>query len=86
MTWKTSYRDIQEQSPEAVTLLSIVAFLSFDDIYLYLFGVNAESAVECLKDGDEEGPVWRSTLFPEQKLDLYMLEECFRVLERYSFV
>jgi hypothetical protein len=51
-----------------------------------ILGVNAESAVECLNDGDEEGPAWRSTLFPEQKLDLYRLGECFRVLERYSFV
>lgn len=36
-TWETSYDAVHEQSPEASTLISILSFLSFDDIFLELF-------------------------------------------------
>jgi len=36
-TWETSFAAVERQSPMAARLLSLLAFLNFDDIFLALF-------------------------------------------------
>ena len=85
-TWETSFRAIQAELSEAAKLLSILAFLSFDDIFMDLFGLTPETPE--VGPDFRPGPdlSWRSVLFPEKKPDFYILEDCFRILRRYSFV
>ena len=84
-TWETSYRAIANQCPEASVLMKILSCLNFDDIFLGLFGIN--EWVESMRSTDDEAGVsWRYLLSPEQILDEYKIEECFRVLQKYSLV
>ena len=71
-TWETSYDAIHEQSPEASALMTMLSFLSFDDIFLQLF--------ETQERLESTGSTSTTTQF------IYKLEECFEILERYSFV
>ncbi|KAF7446623.1 hypothetical protein A1F99_099140 [Pyrenophora tritici-repentis] len=41
-TWETSYAAVSGQCPEATVLITILSFLSFDDIYLELFYTNSK--------------------------------------------
>ena len=59
--------------------MSMLSFLSFDDIFLELFEIGGEV--------ESTGSTYNtaetvSTLF----MDTYKLEECFEMLQRYSFV
>ena len=78
-TWETSYNAVHEQSSEASTLMSMLSFLSFDDIFLQLFRVNRQLKSTGLTYNAAETI---STPF----MDTYKLEECFEMLQRYSFV
>ena len=78
-TWETSYDAVHEQSPEASTLMSMLSFLSFDDIFLELFGINrqVESTGSTYNTAETVSTPFMNT---------YKLEECFEMLQRYSFV
>ncbi|KAI9770550.1 MAG: hypothetical protein M1840_003140 [Geoglossum simile] len=85
-TWETSFRAVDHKSSGAAKLLTMMAFLNFDDIYMELFGANVEP--------QEAGPLerpnrhlsWGATVSPGKEMDIYKLEKYFEVLEMYSFV
>ncbi|OQV11375.1 Tetratricopeptide repeat-containing protein, partial [Cladophialophora immunda] len=88
-TWETSFRAVQEQSSAAAQLLTMLAFLSDDDIYLDLFPLDRKAiGVTCRDPGhqDPHARTWRRRFFPAMQLDLYVVEESFRMLDRYSLV
>jgi nucleoside phosphorylase/tetratricopeptide (TPR) repeat protein len=84
-TWETSYQAVEDQYPEASILMTILSFLSFDDIPLQLFGVDRRTESTVSTD-DVAGITWRSIISPGQTVDIYKIEECFEMLQRYSFV
>ncbi|OAP55685.1 hypothetical protein AYL99_09837 [Fonsecaea erecta] len=81
-TWETSFRAVQEQYSAAAHLLTMLAFLSNDDIYLDLFGLEPHDPGH----QDPHARIWRNLFFPKMQLDLYVVEESFRILDRYSLV
>jgi len=42
-TWETSYQAVADQRPETSVLMTMLSFLSFDDIFLRLFGVGKQA-------------------------------------------
>lgn len=84
-TWEESFRAVQEQYQPAAHLLTLLAFLSHDDIYLDLIALIDQSSPTGYR-GDDHTTKWRSIFFPEERLDLYVVEKSFRMLERYSLV
>jgi tetratricopeptide (TPR) repeat protein len=78
-TWETSYQAIHEQSPDASTLMTMLSFFGFDDIFLQLFGTSRR-----LKNivSNDSGVEVSSTVTE----DTYKLEKCFETLQRYSLV
>ncbi|KAF2804628.1 TPR-like protein [Mytilinidion resinicola] len=78
-TWETSYHAIHEQSSEASTLMTMLSFFSFDDIFLQLFGTSRQ-----LESTRSTGSAIEVSSTPTE--DIYKLEGCFEMLQRYSFV
>ncbi|OCL01597.1 hypothetical protein AOQ84DRAFT_218213 [Glonium stellatum] len=85
-TWETSYQAIKQQSAGAAKLLTFLAFLNFDDIYLELFGMSIEPQGAEPSDHPNEHLSWRTMLSPGTDMDIYELEKYFDVLQLYSFV
>ncbi|RMZ77267.1 hypothetical protein DV738_g4548, partial [Chaetothyriales sp. CBS 135597] len=88
-TWETSFRAVQEQKPTAAQLLTMLAFLNNDDIYLALFGLDSEALGTHHRNIEHQDPQvkeWRNVFFPERQLDLYVVEESFKILEQYCLV
>jgi tetratricopeptide (TPR) repeat protein len=87
-TWETSYDAVAGQCAEASGLMTMLSFLSFDDIYLQLFCAdNADTLVGSAEQTESEADAsWRSLVSPQQALDVYKIEECFAVLQKYSLV
>jgi tetratricopeptide (TPR) repeat protein len=86
-TWESSFRAMADQCSGASELLTLLAFLNSEDIFLGLFNVNLlTSNVELTVQSEEQETTWRSRIAPGKKLDIYTIEECFRVLKAYSFV
>ncbi|CAI6226945.1 unnamed protein product [Periconia digitata] len=81
-TWETSHRAVAEQCSEASVLMTMLSFLSFDDIFLGLFVFNGQVEMS----NKEEDINWRRLISPVQPLNTYKIEECFRVLQKYSLV
>jgi hypothetical protein len=77
-TWETSYQAIIDSSAEAATLMTMLSFLSFNDIFLRLLGSERIASTDSIDDAAIV--TWRSVLFPSQILDFYRIEECFRIL------
>ncbi|KAB5569898.1 hypothetical protein GE09DRAFT_1217350 [Coniochaeta sp. 2T2.1] len=75
--WETSYAAVHDRLPEACRLLTLLAFVNYEDIFLELFGLRP--------DAGGEGGRWMSVV-SDQAMDLQRVEECFAVLERYSLV
>ncbi|KAJ5875173.1 TPR-like protein [Penicillium subrubescens] len=84
-TWETSYHAIDDQCREAAALMTILPFLSFDDIFLELLGVNIQPESSGSTD-DVISTTWRSIISLKKTLNLSKVEECFEVLQRYSMV
>jgi tetratricopeptide (TPR) repeat protein len=85
-TWETSFHAIAGQSVVASRLLSLLAFLNFDDIWIGLFsgsyvGPGLSSHAET---GAES--TWQPLVSPDAPLDLYTLESAFEALQTYSLV
>jgi tetratricopeptide (TPR) repeat protein len=77
-TWETSYQAVADQHLEASVLMTMLSFLSFDDIFLQLFGVSKQA----------EG-IGMITIFIPLLLmiiDTYKVEDSFEILERFSFL
>ncbi|KAH7304608.1 hypothetical protein B0I35DRAFT_401104 [Stachybotrys elegans] len=75
--WETSYSAVYEHLPEACRLLTLLSFIHYDDIFLELFGLDTDP-------GSTAVASWTSILECQMRVDLPHLEECFRILERYS--
>lgn len=84
-TWESSFVAIKKESLEASQLLSLLAFLNSDDIFMALFSM-IEDQQSSQADISDAIPSWQSTLFPERPCDIYTLEAAFRILETYSLV
>jgi tetratricopeptide (TPR) repeat protein len=78
-TWEASFKAVQRQCEEACKLLTLLAFLGFDDIFLELFDP------KLLHQGSS-GDLWKSLISSDVSLDKYDIEKCFRVLQTYSLV
>jgi hypothetical protein len=76
-TWESSFRAMADLCSGACELLTLLVFFNVD-----LTTNNAGSTVQ----SDEQEATWRSRIAPGEKFDQYTIEECFRVLQTYSFV
>ncbi|KAB5515652.1 hypothetical protein GE09DRAFT_1045767 [Coniochaeta sp. 2T2.1] len=77
--WETSYAAVHDRLPAACRLLTLLAFVNYEDIFLELFGLRPDAG------GEEVAGRWMSVV-SDQAMDLQRVEECFAVLERYSLV
>jgi hypothetical protein len=77
--WETSYSAVEEQLPQACQLLTLLAFIDYEDIFLGLFGLESAS------DAAPAKMSWMS-IWNDGQLDLNRLERCFTILERYSLI
>jgi tetratricopeptide (TPR) repeat protein len=86
-TWEISFSAIERQSPEASRLLTLLAFLHFDDIFQDLF-IEAMGSQETARDKDNAGTelVWRSLISLENSVDIYSIEAAFRCLQSFSLI
>jgi tetratricopeptide (TPR) repeat protein len=78
-TWEASFKAVQRQCAEACRLLTLLAFLGFDDIFLELFDPKTLNQ-------DSSSGSWKPLISSDVSLDKYKIEECFRVLQTYSLV
>jgi hypothetical protein len=87
-TWEASFYAMQEQYPAAANLLTVLAFLSYDDIYLDLFGLDGATTHKEYGDDDigRHKASWKTWVSSGEQINLYMIEECFRLLKRYCLV
>jgi tetratricopeptide (TPR) repeat protein len=85
-TWETSFSALARQSPVASRLLTLLAFLNFDDIFLDLFGTGSSSREATETKTGTGGPQWQMFVSPEASLDRYAVESAFAVLQTYSLV
>jgi tetratricopeptide (TPR) repeat protein len=84
-TWETSYAAVARQCAEASVLMTMLSFLSFDDIYVELFC--ADTRVDSPEQTEDDSNVsWRRLVSPQRAVDVYKIEECFAVLQKYSLV
>ncbi|KAF2234939.1 TPR-like protein [Viridothelium virens] len=69
-TWETSYQAISDSDyPEAADIMTMLSFLSSDDIFLQLFNTGLQTSAKAMSH-----------------MDIYKIEDCFRILEKYSFL
>jgi hypothetical protein len=85
-TWETSFQAVGRQCVGACRLLTLLAFLDFNDIFLGLFVPDVEPGEEEWPGQFRAGGSWRLAVAPSDVLDMYWIEECFRVLQTYSLV
>jgi tetratricopeptide (TPR) repeat protein len=85
-TWETSFAAVERQSATAARLLSLLAFLNFDDIFPALF--ERLKGEEKLAAAASEAPdrQWQSYVSSDNPADQYAVEAAFRVLQTYSLV
>jgi tetratricopeptide (TPR) repeat protein len=86
-TWEMSFSAIKRQSLEASRLLTLLAFLHFDDIFQDLF-IQAMGSQETARGKDNAGTelIWRSFISPGNSLDIYAIEAAFRCLQSFSLI
>ncbi|KAJ6195117.1 P-loop containing nucleoside triphosphate hydrolase protein [Bipolaris maydis] len=83
-TWETSYAAVSNQCIEASILMTILSFLSSDEIYVELFCPETENGV--LEQIGETGVSWKRLVSPKQPVTKYKIEDWFKELERYSLI
>jgi hypothetical protein len=66
--------------PEASRLLTLLAFLNFNDIFLDLFSVEGTSREVSATNGHVGDSSWQIFVSPEIPLDRYAVESVFAVL------
>jgi hypothetical protein len=64
-TWETSFSAVVRRSPVASRLLTLLAFLNFDDIFLDLFSVEDTSKEVSAAKGPADDLSWQMFLSPE---------------------
>ena len=93
-TWETSFEAIENQNPGAARLLSLLAFVNFENIFLGLFdgdGVGVLASAPTRVTGPSEAmtssnETWQSFLFSGQQWTVYELESAFETLQSYSLI
>jgi hypothetical protein len=85
-TWEVSFAAVERQSAIAARLLSLIAFLNFDDIFPALFeqlrgGEGLAGSIREASDGQ-----WQLYLLPDSLADQYAVEAAFGVLQMYSLI
>ena len=85
-TWEASFDAIAHQHPAASRLLSVLAFMNFDDIFISLFDRNAIHVMEPPETLSLSAQTWRLYIFPETDGNSYELESAFQTLQTYSLV
>ncbi|KAL8628976.1 hypothetical protein Q9189_005317 [Teloschistes chrysophthalmus] len=85
-TWEASFDAVATQSPAAARLLGVLAFMSFDDIFLRIFDPSVDGGSRQPDAALPPAPTWRSFFFPEGEWSLYQLESALEVLQRYAFI
>lgn len=78
-TWEMTYAAISTKCPAAVEMLSLLAFLSNNDILLQMFGPSA--SVRNTASSTE----WRGVVSPDVPLE-EVVDEVFETLAKYSLV
>ena len=93
-TWETSFEAIAKQDLAAARLLSLLAFVNFEDIFMSLFGGEDSNAYA---DGLEhitgeskaagiDQPKWQSYLSGGRQWTLYDLESALETLQSYCML
>ena len=93
-TWEASFEAIENHNPVAARLLSLLAFVNFEDIFLGLFdrdgaGVLASApgrVAELSNATTLSDETWQLFLFSEQQWTVYELESAFETLQSYSLI
>ena len=85
-TWEASFDTIAYQHPAASRLLSVLAFINFDDIFIGLFDPSVIHITEPPETPSSSAQTWRSYIFPETDGNSYELESAFQTLQTYSLV
>ena len=88
-TWETSFEAITNHNPTGARLLSLLAFVNFDDIFVDLFdGGNAYVPAHMMEQLETASPdqTWQSFLFHKQEWTVYDLESAFETLQSYSLI
>ncbi len=93
-TWEASFEAIEDHNLAAARLLSLLAFVSFEDIFLGLFdgdgaGVLASAptrVAELSEATTSSNETWQSFLFSGQQWTVYELESAFETLQSYSLI
>ena len=78
-TWEASFTAIRRKCAEACQLLTMLAFINFDDIFFGIFNPG-------LLDHDGSDTSWRSLISSNGSFGKYDVEKCFRALQIYSIV
>jgi hypothetical protein len=78
--WETSYAVVHDQLPEACRILTLLAFINYEDIFLDLFGLESHTNSTQLQAS------WVSVIDPQGTITINSFEKCFAILERYSLL
>ncbi|KAL9626850.1 MAG: hypothetical protein Q9164_007775, partial [Protoblastenia rupestris] len=85
-TWETSMTAVASQTPEACPILTLLAFLHFDDIFLDLFIQSETDETREHQDAEKHKALLQSIILSAKPFDIYMVEAVFRTLQSYSLV
>jgi hypothetical protein len=86
-TWETTFNAISSKSPEASRLLTLLAFIHFDDIFVELFNYSINSSADSDQSRTKRlESLWMQLVSASDSVHLYMLETALQVLESYSLV
>lgn len=85
-TWELSFAAVERQSLRAARLMTLLAFLNFDDIFLRLFDLHDLQAGQH-NPNLPESPRWvQLVLLRHGEWDQHIIEDCFVTLQAYSLV
>jgi hypothetical protein len=79
-TWETSFPAVVRRSLVVSRLLTLLAFLDFDDIFLDLFSVEDTSREMSAAKGPADDLSWQIFVLPRITLDRYAAGSAFAVL------
>jgi tetratricopeptide (TPR) repeat protein len=85
-TWETSFAVIERQSTMAARLLSLLAFLNFDDIFPALFERSTDRTKLIGGTSEASDRRWQVYLLPDSPLDPYAIQGAFEILRTYSLI
>jgi tetratricopeptide (TPR) repeat protein len=90
-TWESSFEVITQRNVHASSLLTVLAFIHYDDVMLDLFerarkGINTRKD-EVREDGSANDQLlWQLAVSSQKPVDKHVIRQAFRVLESFSLV